>query len=263
MTSNGDHVTVPARAVGSVGVSGPATAVQDHTFRAGLVTGTLLAVVAALPAALRVRDETSFALAFLGLWGAAAMVLGPCAGFVRRARPLQNAAIPVLLGVLIAVGPVAFLARTLKATTHHRPLGAVTFAIVAGALLLGAVAFLARLVTEARRVPSRSRPLMGLAFLGLVVTALLVTLAFGLSTLGADSAAAGLRGSVVDALLFGICLWVAAWVPVPGQILLRSKVAGPVLWVLAAMCATVLLRRADLASAVTTKAPLFGAFAGL
>jgi hypothetical protein len=67
------------------------------------------------------------------------------------ARPLRP-----IVAALIASGPAALFARVLQNKTHHRALGGVTFALVAGALVFGAALVVGRLLgPPAAQAPPR------------------------------------------------------------------------------------------------------------
>ena len=104
---------------------------------AALGVGTLAAVVAAFPAVPRVTAQgANTVLAILLLVGGTTLVLGPAlvlaSAAAGRARGLRAA----LYGFALAAAPLAALGAGLKQGTHHRPLGAATFAVLALATLL-------------------------------------------------------------------------------------------------------------------------------
>ena len=107
----------------------------------GLPSGALLA----LPVALRVGGPASLNfLVWLAATGLLGLTVAFCAGLLRMGRPLPGAVALVPLAVLFSAGPLAFLGSLIHATTHHRPLGAATFSVLAVALLLMSMAFAAR-----------------------------------------------------------------------------------------------------------------------
>ena len=112
--------------------------------RAGFLFGAGAAALAALPAA--VREEPAV-LVWLALTGASAAVLGPLLAALRELRPLGLGPIAVLLGLGLASWPLALLLAALKSNTHHRPLGAVTFAFGAAIVVIAASALALRLLT--------------------------------------------------------------------------------------------------------------------
>lgn len=145
---------------------------------AALGAGTLAAVVTAVPAAPRVAAaEAHVALVFLALAGGTALVLGPglvAAGAVRSETSGFRA---VLLGFALAALPLSLFADVLKQSTHHRPLGAATFAVLALALVLAFVAATWRLldVLASRSLAVRRASLAFVAALALGSVAFVLT----------------------------------------------------------------------------------------
>jgi hypothetical protein len=105
------------------------------SFRAGLLLGTLVATVSA--ALLAPRADRSLA-AFVVLAGSGALALGPLLSGLAQARPLGPTARALLCGLGFASVPLSVLGALLKTGTHHRPLGAVTFAFGALFIIAGA-----------------------------------------------------------------------------------------------------------------------------
>lgn len=103
----------------------------------GLLFGLPGGAVVALPVALRAGGDLQQTvlvwLAALGLYG---MLLGVITASVRVARPLPRRTPAVLLGLGFAFGPLALFGTLLVQRTHHRPLGAATYAVVAAAIAL-------------------------------------------------------------------------------------------------------------------------------
>jgi hypothetical protein len=137
-------------------------------FRQGLLAGALGAALSAGVACLRVPERGT---AFLVLLGGGALFFGLALGGVAVARPLAVSVRAVLIGVGLAALPLAKLAAQLKLTTHHRPLGAVTFAVLALLFCFITVAVAARVLSATETNPSATgriaRPaLFALAVLG-------------------------------------------------------------------------------------------------
>ncbi|HYO96445.1 MAG TPA: hypothetical protein VER33_18140 [Polyangiaceae bacterium] len=148
------------------------------SFRVGLLGGTLAALIAALPAALRVVDSLP---TWVVLAGAGALVLGPLAGGIRNLSRLGLPARSLLWGLALASLPVAALATRVQVATHHRPLGATAFALAAACLILAGSVLSARVLSwsEGKPPPAHARSIRrafaGLAALGpllLVIRAL-------------------------------------------------------------------------------------------
>lgn len=168
----------------------------------GLLVGVALSFVAALGGGLAPR-------ALLAGAAGAALVLGPLTAALAVLGPNRGAASAIPAGALVAAGPLALAASVLKTATHHRPLGAVTFALLAALVLLGAIALAARL--HERRARG-----------GLWHAAWLASLA-----LGAVLAAWRLLPLARASLALGSCVLVLALVGSASQIRLPATVARP------------------------------------
>lgn len=183
-----------------------------------LAIATLGSAAIAVPAALRAAGAgASLGLAFVALWGSAALMLAPVAGAMRVARPLPPLAYCFPLGLALSLGPLMLFGRVLKNATHHRPLGGATFALVATMLVLGATAVAARLIawSQARSGALRRAP-HAVAVAGLALGALLA-----LPVLGSE-----LRASLLDGVL-ALCVVAAAAVAPEKPLLAR---VGLPLW---------------------------------
>ncbi len=183
-----------------------------------LAVATLGSAVIVVPAALRASaGGAGLAMAWLALWGSAALMIAPVAGAYRVARPLSPLAFSLPLGLALALGPLMVFARVLKTATHHRPLGGATFALAAALLVLAATALSARVIAwSAAREGALAKLPHVLAALGLALGALLA-----LPALGNE-----LRGAMLDGALAVALAAVATWVP-ERRALAR---AGLVLW---------------------------------
>lgn len=185
----------------------------------GLAIATLGSAVIVVPAALRAAGGgAGLIVAWVALWGSAALMIAPVAAAWRLARPLSRSAWSLPLGLALSLAPLMLFARVLKVATHHRPLGGATFAIVATLLVLGATAVAARLIAwSAGREGALAQAPRVIAALSLALG-----LVLALPALGAE-----LRGSVLDGLLSVVLAAVGAFVPA------RQLVAriGPALWV--------------------------------
>jgi len=219
-------------------------------FGLGLITAALLAIVAAARAA---GSPAGSVWVGLATWGALALVLGPLGAAVRRARPLPLAAWCVPVGLLLVLAPLALFGRILKAATHHRPLGAVTFAIISVLLVFGAIAYSARVIGElsARRNAEDFRAVRSLSVLACSV----LVLAGGAVAFRALSGDPWLRALAVDALLMLTAAVVAGWAPVP---LRAERARGLILalWGAAVIGSIVALRRPEVAEVIGGLAPL-------
>ena len=221
------------------------------SFALGLAVAALLAMVAAF----RARGGAgSPALVWVGVWGALAAVLGPLGAAVRRARPLPLEAWCVPIGLLLALAPLSLFARALKATTHHRPLGAVTFAIISIGVILIAIAFAARLISElrARRNSSSFRVTRALSVLA-VALLVLAGCAVAFRALGG---AAELRALAADTLLLLAAVVAVGWARVPAAGLERARWIVLLAWAGAVVAGFVALRQPDVAQAIGVSAPV-------
>jgi len=124
------------------------------SFAFALLLGTLAAALAAVPAALRAPEPGP---TWLVLAGAAALVLGPALGGIARGRPLSDGVCAALAGLGLSTLPLAVFANRLQISTHHRPLGAVTFAIAALVMTALALAVALRWLDWARSANAASR----------------------------------------------------------------------------------------------------------
>ena len=169
----------------------------------GLPAGALLA----LPVALRTNGSASSFLVWLSATGLLGMATTVCTGLVRMGRPLPSAIQMVPMGIMFALGPLAYVGSALHAHTHHRPLGAATFAVLSLGILLGCFAVAAR----TRGALSSGDPGKRLFGRGLLYGGALVSLGFGLSEFLSVLSSARLHptylASILDGLLgISVCL---------------------------------------------------------
>jgi hypothetical protein len=94
----------------------------------GLPGGGLLALPVALRVSSNPHDILLIWLAATGLYG---MLLGVLGASLRVSRPLPRRTPALLLGLGFALGPLALFGMLLFKQTHHRPLGAATYAVCA------------------------------------------------------------------------------------------------------------------------------------
>lgn len=215
----------------------------------GLLTGTLAAALAALPAAWRVAHAGApWARAWLTLAGSAAIALGPLSAALRLARPAPRWAVGVPLGVVLAAAPLMLFAKLLKTTTHYWPLSAVTFAIIAAAIVLGALAIAIRLLGAARGEPGLPRTLAR------ATLAVLTSASAALSLrLGAHALSGAFGAGVLDTTLALGLAAVAAIVPLPQ----RASQAGWLVWLALVLAGVLTLRAApSVASRARQHAPV-------
>ncbi|MEI9952105.1 MAG: hypothetical protein WDO74_24740 [Pseudomonadota bacterium] len=118
------------------------------TRRAGFLSGLIAAALAALPAALRFESGLAWQ-AFAVCMAGCALVMAPLSAGLASATSGSKFRTALTVGVLLAALPLLPFATVLKTTTHHRPLGGVTLAVIAGLLIIGLSLICARLVTWA------------------------------------------------------------------------------------------------------------------
>ena len=163
----------------------------------GLPAGAVLA----LPVALRSGGPfyAGFAV-WLAAFGLLGLATSLSAGLLRSGRPLPSSVAFVPLGLVVACGPLAFLGKLLHSTTHHRPLGAATYSVLALGITLGSMALAAR----TRRLLASNNP--GKQTFGriLLCTCVIVSVALGLREFVALLASAKTHPAYLAAILDGL-----------------------------------------------------------
>ena len=190
--------------------------------RAGFLAGLLAAVLAAGPAALRFGPGL-FWHAFFVLFAGAALVMAPLASaLAARGAPtrFQRA---LTVGALASAFPLIPFATMLKTTTHHRPLAGVTFAVVAGFVIVAFSCLSARLITWAGAQPSRLRTV---ARASIVVLTALGAASLLLGLVHALKGGPSYRTGIFDALRVLGLSTLAAWVPLPAWLARRGLGLG-------------------------------------
>lgn len=82
--------------------------------------------------------------------GSAAMTVPLAIGLYAIAQTNSRASLGVIVfGVWLAIGPLSVLGNVLEAHTHHRPLAAATYAVLALAVTIGGIAVSTRLIALA------------------------------------------------------------------------------------------------------------------
>lgn len=181
----------------------------------GLSIAALGALLSAVFVA--VRSPLPFP-AFLVVAAAVALVEGA----LLAALPSASAGLRgALVGLGLATAPLYVLAKVLKATTHHRPLGAVTFAFIAVVVTVGAVVVALRVVGE-RWASRRGRVISA----GLEIAAA-IAVALVLFNLLRDPATQGGAVDIAFALGSAALLVLLRWPARASAVLER---VGPWLW---------------------------------
>ncbi len=196
------------------------------TRRAGFLAGLIAAALAALPAALRFESSLVWQ-AFAVCMAGCALVMAPLSAALAGARSASRFRSTLTIAVLLAAFPLVPFASILKTSTHHRPLGGVTFAVLAGLVLVALSLLCGRVVTwagEQRRLSATLRvALVVLAAFG--TAALVLGLVQGLK--GGDE----YRTGFFDALRVLGLATLAARVPLPVALLRRVRGLGLAAWI--------------------------------
>ncbi len=116
-----------------------------------LAWSALLALAVAATTAARSTHLVAFPLGWLVAWGPTAMVIGLCATGMRLSGRRSSAVLTLGLTALVALAPLAGLAEVLKRVTHHRPLGAATFAVLGAAVVVVVVVLASHLARPTGR----------------------------------------------------------------------------------------------------------------
>jgi hypothetical protein len=223
----------------------------------GLPAGALLALPVTLRSGTSFTGGVSVWLAACGLLGLAVTL---SAGLLRAGRPLPSSVTLVPMGLMIALGPIAFLGKLLYANTHHRPLGAATFSMLSLAIILGAMAMGAR----ARRLLNSSNP--GKQKFGriLLYGGVAVSLLFGLrefvALLGSAKAHPAYLGALLDGLLGLALSLVGGFSRFPVKFERLAKVAGPLAIVICILLMLVGFKAAGTSAALARSSALWFVF---
>lgn len=190
----------------------------------GLPAGALLA----LPVALRnVSPGVSTGLVWLAATGLLSIAVALCAGLLRMARPLPSAVPIVPMGVVFALGPLTFLGTALHAHTHHRPLGAATFAVLSVALLLGCFALAARARACIASSDSGKRLFGRALFYGTIAFSLALGLRGFVVLLGTAKAHATYLAPILDGLLGVSLSLVGGFIRFTPKLEQVARIGGP------------------------------------
>ncbi|HEV8547785.1 MAG TPA: hypothetical protein VGQ57_02135 [Polyangiaceae bacterium] len=218
---------------------------------AALALGTVAAAIAALPDVRRVAEGvTSPGLAWLGLAGSTALVLGPLLVLATRV-PVRAARFRgAFLAIALAGLPLALLGQVLKAHTHHRPLGAATFGLFSLALVLLSLLVAVRFTRWVGETPTGMKRRLFAA-----VTALAFAGA-GLALLRA-LASEGLHHDVIDGLRVLAASALARMALDQPRVEMWAKRAGVVAW-LAFVAGGVVAARGPLGESIRQHAAVLG-----
>jgi hypothetical protein len=222
-----------------------------------LPAGALLALPVALRSGTSFTGGVSVWLAACGLLGLAVTV---SAGLLRAGRPLPSAVTFVPMGLVMALGPIAFLGKLLHANTHHRPLGAATFSVLSLAILLGAMAVGGR----ARRLLNSSNPgkqkFGRILLYGGIALSLLLGLREFVALLATAKTHPAYLGALLDGLLGLALTLVGGFTRFPIRFERLAKLAGPLAVVICVLLMLVGLKTAGTSVALAHSSALWFVF---
>jgi hypothetical protein len=215
---------------------------------------TVVSALGVVPAVFRCSSGVGGLAAWLTLCGAVALVAGPTAALLRSLRSSPRTVWALPLCAVLALPALTVFGQVLHRSTHHRPLGAATFAVVAAALLLGLLVVTTRLLGAAERGKDGARLARGVLLLAAAL-ALAVEIALIRSALRqADS---GLTHILLDGGLVVLATALASSLPVPRL----SRWVGLALWAAAVGACSLSLRRSPVRQVVSDRAPVLAAVA--
>ncbi len=197
------------------------------TRRAAFLVGLVAAALAAWPAAARFEPNL-FWQAFAVCTAGCALIMAPLSAALAGSASTSPFRQALTVGVLLAALPLIPFATILKTTTHHRPLGGVTFAVIAGLAVTGLSLFGARLITWAGAQGPKVR---ACARFGIVALAALGAAAMLLGLMQGLKGGGAFRTGFFDALRVLGLATLAARVPVPAALLRRLRGFGLAAWI--------------------------------
>lgn len=213
----------------------------------GLPAGALLA----WPVALRTAGSASLSfLVWLAATGLLSLAIAFCTGLLRVGRPLPSSVAIVPYGLLFAAGPLMFLARAIYVNTHHRPLGAATFAVLALGVVLFCMALAGRTRSSLNSRDSTKRRFGQVLLYGIALVSVGLGLRGFLSVLLSAKAHPAYLAALTDGLLglsvslFGGFL---RFTPKLEQI---AKIAGPLAITASVLAILVALKFPDTSEAL-------------
>ncbi|MEO6601268.1 MAG: hypothetical protein ABIQ16_15430 [Polyangiaceae bacterium] len=221
------------------------------TRRAGFIAGLIAAALAALPAALRFESGLVWQ-AFAVCMAGCALVMAPLSAALASARGASRFRSALTVAVLLAAIPLLPFASVLKTSTHHRPLGGVTFAVLAAVALVGLSLVCGRLVTWA----GEPRPFGAAARVGLVALAALGAAALLLGLTQGLKGGDAYRTGFFDALRVLGLATLAARVPFPNALLKRLRGLGLAAWIAVVTVGLCLGRAPAMQSELAARCPV-------
>lgn len=222
------------------------------TTRAAFLAGLLAAALAAVPAALRFESGL-VVQAFLVCFGACALIMAPLSAALASPDVSGRFRSAVTVGVLLAAVPLIPFASILKTATHHRPLGGVTFAVIAGLLIIALSLFSGRLVTWS----GAQRPaLRSVARYAVVALAALGTAAVLLGLVQGLRGGSAFRTGFFDAVRVLALATLAARVRLPERFLKRVRGLGLASWILVVTVGVCLGRAPAMQAELAARCPV-------
>lgn len=227
----------------------------------GIAAGLALSLPVALrSASLTPAGEPSGQASWLAtlvlLWAAASLLVVPIGLWIRRA-PLKDPASvdrALLLGAALSALPLALFGGVLKSSTHHRPLGGATFAVVACIVLTLCIGLAVRVGRG--RASSNGSAWLAHSFLAACLGSAAAALALGLGDYRALV--------LVDGATLGCACAAAGLLKIPTKLAALPPFATGTLWALLLSGGLVLTARPELMSEARGRAPVsFAAFSWL
>jgi hypothetical protein len=227
----------------------------------GIAAGLALSLLVALrsgsfAAPGETPKQASWTATLVLLWAAASLLVVPIGLWIRRA-PLKDPASvdrAVLLGTALSALPLALFGGVLKSSTHHRPLGGTTFAVVACIVLTLCIGLAVRVGRG--RASSNGSAWLAHSFRVACLGSAVAALALGL---GRSHALV-----LVDGVTLGCACAAAGLLKIPTKLAALPGVVAGALWALLLSGGLLLTARPDLMSEARLRAPVsFAAFSWL
>jgi len=197
--------------------------IGTNALGANLLLG--LAAAVAWSTATAIRLGSAPFPTFVAAFGCAAATACPLVALGRRATAPGSGLGNWIAAALLSLGPLAMLGGLLKDKTHHRPLGGVTFAVLAAAVFVAALVVASRL----RRVDSTAPRRLGRAVLGSGYAVSLLLFGRALAPILGRTAPLAVRDAASDAALGALFVLMAVVSPTrrwPGW----ARWLGPLTW---------------------------------
>jgi len=221
------------------------------------------ALVVSAVMAYRASDLVAAPLGWLAAWGPAAAIVGVGAASLRVLGPRSRPVIVLGVAAVVCFGPLALFAERIKLVTHHRPLGAATFAVLGALVIVVAIAAVTQLLRQAR-VPGRSGVMARVCLYAVMGSAALLGVGL-LGTAAVEPEAGALLAGILDLGLTATAIAVAtvappwAWARRPG---LSIGFWGSTIALSAAVLASIPASRLVLSQALPSLLPAAGWLGG-